>query len=61
MTRGLAKLAGDPGLEPELHPFPARFDREVAAEKLAAMDVSIDEITAAQRRYHEQWEEHDDE
>lgn len=59
MTRGLAELAGEIDLDPGLHPVPDRLDREVAAERLAAMEVEIDEITDAQRRYHDRWEEHE--
>jgi len=58
MTRGLADLA-DSDLPPGLHPVPDHLDREVAHEKLSAMDVDIDQVTAAQRDYHDRWETHD--
>lgn len=58
MLRGLAELADGVDLEPGLHPVPDRLDREVAAEKLDAMDVDIDDVTDEQRAYHERWERH---
>jgi len=36
---------------------PAEIDREVARLKLAAMAISIDELTAQQRRYLSSWQE----
>jgi len=59
MARGLADLAAGVDLPPGLHPVPDRLDRAVAREKLAAMGVGIDEVTAEQRAYHEQWAVHD--
>lgn len=53
MARGLVELADDVDLKPGLHPFPDRLDREVAHEKLAAMDVRIDEASTEQHAYHE--------
>jgi adenosylhomocysteinase len=59
MSRGLEALADGVDLAPGLHPVPERIDRAVADEKLDAMGVGIDEVTAEQRAYHEQWEAHD--
>ncbi|MFT4923508.1 MAG: adenosylhomocysteinase [Haloarculaceae archaeon] len=59
MVRGLAALADGVDMPPGLHPVPDHIDREVAREKLAAMDVDIDAVTAEQRAYHDQWEAHD--
>jgi len=59
MARGLADLAAGVDLLPGLHPVPDRLDRAVAREKLAAMSVDIDEVTAEQRAYHDQWAVHD--
>jgi len=44
-------------LPPQVYGVPEAIDREVAALKLRAMDVRIDELTPAQRRYLESWEE----
>lgn len=55
MVRALEALADGVDLEPGLHPLPDRLDREVAHEKLAAMDVEIDEVSPDQHAYHE-WE-----
>jgi adenosylhomocysteinase len=59
MARGLEAFAEGVSLDPGLHPVPDQYDREVAHEKLSAMDVGIDEITDEQRTYHEQWAFHD--
>jgi len=59
MARGLESFAEGVTLDPGLHPVPDRLDREVAHEKLTAMDVDIDEVTDEQRTYHEQWAFHD--
>jgi adenosylhomocysteinase len=59
MARGLAELADGSGLPPGLHPVPDRLDREVASEKLAVMDVAIDDPSEAQRAYHRDWATHD--
>lgn len=58
MARGLASFAGGVDLGPGLHPVPDELDREVAREKLAAMEVAIDEITGEQRAYHDEWASH---
>ncbi len=44
-------------LPPQVYGVPEAIDREVAALKLKALDVRIDELTPAQRRYLESWEE----
>jgi adenosylhomocysteinase len=43
-------------LEPGVHPVPAHIDREVAALKLAALDVQIDTLTPEQAVYLRSWE-----
>lgn len=43
-------------LTPRVHPMPAKFDREIASLKLAALGVSIDRLTPSQRRYLSSWE-----
>ncbi|WP_457668237.1 adenosylhomocysteinase [Thiolapillus sp.] len=45
------------GLENRVHRVPGEIDAEVAALKLAAMSISIDELTPEQRRYLSSWEE----
>jgi adenosylhomocysteinase len=42
-------------LEPRVHPVPAHIDREVAALKLAALDVEIDALTPEQAVYRRSW------
>jgi len=42
-----------------LHRVPDRLDREIAERKLAALGVTVDDPTDAQRAYYEDWE-HDD-
>ena len=44
-------------LEPRVYALPAEVDREIAALKLAAMDVRIDTLTNEQVRYLSSWEE----
>ncbi len=51
----LAQQAG--ALEKRVHDVPADIDAEVAALKLAAMNIRIDELTPEQRRYLSSWEE----
>ncbi len=51
----LARSAGD--LAPQVYPVPEAIDRQVAALKLEAMGVRIDQLTPEQRRYLESWEE----
>ena len=43
------------GLEPGVHRVPEEIDREVARLELAALGVSIDELTDAQRVYLTSW------
>jgi adenosylhomocysteinase len=45
------------GLDRSVHNVPAEIDQEVARLKLAAMDISIDELTGEQRRYLSSWRE----
>ncbi|MFN3285504.1 MAG: adenosylhomocysteinase [bacterium] len=51
----LARSAGE--LAPQVYPVPEEIDRQVAALKLEAMGVRIDQLTPEQRRYLESWEE----
>ncbi len=51
----LAQTAGQ--LAPQVYPVPEAIDRQVAALKLEAMGVRVDELTPEQRRYLESWEE----
>lgn len=44
-------------LAPQVYPVPEAIDRQVAALKLEAMGVRVDELTPEQRRYLESWEE----
>jgi adenosylhomocysteinase len=43
------------GWEPGVHAVPEAIEREVAALKLAALDVEIDTLTPAQREYLSSW------
>ena len=43
------------GLEPDVYNVPAEIDQEIASLKLAAMGVSIDELTPAQSDYLHGW------
>jgi adenosylhomocysteinase len=49
----LARHGAD--LPPHVLPVPGDIDREVARLKLVALDVRIDELTAAQREYLTSW------
>ncbi|HEX6261344.1 MAG TPA: adenosylhomocysteinase [Actinomycetota bacterium] len=49
-------LAGREGLEPEVLTVPDEIDTEVAALKLRAMGIEIDELTPEQERYLGSWE-----
>lgn len=42
-------------IEPGVQPVPESIDREVAALKLAALGVNIDQPTAEQQHYRESW------
>ena len=44
-------------LENKVHNVPAELDRKVAMMKLAAMNISIDELTAEQQHYLASWQE----
>jgi adenosylhomocysteinase len=47
-------LAGG-GWEPGVHAVPEAIEREVATLKLAALDVTIDELTPEQEEYLRSW------
>ena len=49
----LAKNKGD--LQPGLHSIPDEVDQEIAALKLKAMGIEIDELTADQKIYMNSW------
>jgi adenosylhomocysteinase len=42
-------------LPPGLHRLPAELDREIARTKLATLGVELGELSAAQRRFLEEW------
>jgi adenosylhomocysteinase len=44
-------------LDRQVYAVPEEIDRQVAALKLDAMDIQIDDLTPGQRRYLESWEE----
>ena len=44
-------------LEPKVYPVPADIDAQIARLKLAAMNISIDTLTEAQRAYLASWQE----
>ena len=44
-------------LEKKVHPVPDEIDREVAALKLQAMQVAIDQLTEEQHHYLSSWQE----
>jgi len=43
-------------LEPTVYPVPEEIDQEVGKLKLASMNIAIDSLTRAQRKYLESWE-----
>ena len=45
------------GLEPRVYAVPRRIDDEIAALKLAALGVAIDELTDEQARYLASWDQ----
>lgn len=45
------------GLKPRVYPVPQEIDERVATLKLKALGVSIDRLTAAQKRYLQSWTE----
>ena len=53
-VREIVDRAGE--LEPGVHPVPGALDREVAALKLASLDVEIDTLTPEQQAYLRPWE-----
>ncbi len=44
------------GLTNTVHPVPVKIDQQIAREKLAAMGVKIDRLTAEQAKYLSSWE-----
>lgn len=44
-------------MEPKVYPVPSEMDEMVARLKLKAMGLGIDELTPAQKRYLEDWQE----
>jgi len=50
----MAKAGGS--LAKDVHPVPEAIDQQIAREKLAAMEVTIDELTAEQKKYLSSWE-----
>jgi adenosylhomocysteinase len=43
-------------LERNVYPVPEEIDHRIAREKLAAMGVAIDTLTAEQKKYLASWE-----
>ena len=43
-------------LEKDVYPVPEKIDKMIAKEKLAAMGISIDRLTAEQKKYLASWE-----
>ena len=44
-------------LEPKVYVIPEEVDREIAALKLASLDVTMDILTDEQKKYLGSWEE----
>jgi len=44
-------------MEPKVYPVPGEMDEMVARLKLKAMGLGIDELTPAQKKYLEDWQE----
>jgi adenosylhomocysteinase len=42
-------------LELDVHPVPEKIDDAIAREKLAAMGIKIDRLTAEQKKYLSSW------
>jgi adenosylhomocysteinase len=40
----------------DVHPVPEKIDEQIAREKLAAMGIKIDKLTAEQKKYLSSWE-----
>ncbi|KAA5831959.1 adenosylhomocysteinase [Saccharopolyspora hirsuta] len=53
-VRYLVENAGE--LEPAVHPIPQEIENEVAVAKLAAYDITIDELTPRQHEYRTSWQ-----
>ncbi|MER7079821.1 adenosylhomocysteinase [Saccharopolyspora kobensis] len=53
-VRYLVERAGE--LEPAVHPIPKEIENEVAVAKLAAYDITIDELTPRQHEYLTSWQ-----
>jgi adenosylhomocysteinase len=51
----LTKMKGK--LKPAVYPVPEEIDRKVGKLKLASMNITIDSLTKAQKKYLESWEE----
>ena len=49
-------VATNPPLPVRVHEVPRRSKNEVASLKLAAMGITIDTLTAEQRKYLASWE-----
>ena len=43
-------------LEKDVYPVPEKIDKMIAKEKLAAMGISIDKLTAEQKQYLASWQ-----
>jgi len=48
-------VKSDQPLEKDVYPVPEVIDMQIAREKLAAMDVAIDKLTAEQKKYLSSW------
>jgi adenosylhomocysteinase len=44
-------------LQPSVYPVPEEIDKEIGRLKLKAMNISIDTLTAEQKKYLQSWEE----
>ncbi|MGW1676260.1 adenosylhomocysteinase [Saccharopolyspora sp. NPDC002376] len=53
-VRYLVENAGE--LEPAVHPIPQEIENEVAVAKLAAYDITIDQLTPRQNEYLTSWQ-----
>jgi len=42
-------------LENDVYPVPESIDKEIAKQKLAAMGIKIDRLTAEQKKYLASW------
>ncbi len=48
-------VAGKMSLENDVYPVPEQIDMAIAKEKLASMEISIDKLTAEQKKYLTSW------